>query len=102
MCSFAFENQVLGHSRMVWSSQHCAVSVKIDRALTTATRNDFWQVVCKRAISLCKRAQHIQKIFIYVQQGSVDQREGGRERERERDREWTRESDKEWERDRAR
>ena len=41
--------RVLGNSRMFWSEKHMAYGIKLDRALTTATRTDFWQVGSVRA-----------------------------------------------------
>jgi len=47
--AFKLMSRVLGASRMLWSFMHAAVGMKIDRAVTTATRTDFWQVGSIRA-----------------------------------------------------
>ena len=41
--------QVLGNSRLQWSSLHMADGIKLDRALTSAIRTEFWQVGSVRA-----------------------------------------------------
>ena len=47
--AYKLMTRVLGSTRMVWSDKHMAVGLKSDRAQTTATRTDFWQVGSVRA-----------------------------------------------------